>query len=196
VWSAARIGAARGFVGIAGAGGGALRHRRSCPQALAAASGARQGRQSRARAGQCSLNFGHGAAHPAAGMSAAAAAVGCPRPFLLRASAALEQPELLRCGITAACGRGLTLRSSADPLRRPPSGRSRPSCKLSFRGQPASASTVGLAQTLGSTKPTLLDRLPVIHTMYACDSSGIPSRRRQTPGSTRSPSRGGQDGLL
>jgi len=59
---------------------------------------------------------------------------------------------VFRCGITAACGRGLTLRSSADPLRQPPSGRSRPWLRLSFRGQPASTSTVGLAQTLGVTQ--------------------------------------------
>jgi len=49
----------------------------------------------------------------------------------------------------AAAMRGLTPRSSADPLRRPPSGRSRPWLRLSFRGQPASTSTVRLARTLG-----------------------------------------------
>ncbi len=50
---------------------------------------------------------------------------------------------------------GLTPRSSGDPLRQPPLGRSRSWCKLSFRGQAASASTVALARTLGSTNETV-----------------------------------------
>ncbi len=47
----------------------------------------------------------------------------------------------------------LTCRSSGDPLRQPPLGRSKPWCKLSLRGQAAPASAVALAPTLGSTKP-------------------------------------------
>ena len=43
------------------------------------------------------------------------------------------------------------LAQGADPLRQPPLGGSRPSCKLSLRRQAASASTVGLARTLGRT---------------------------------------------
>ena len=63
-----------------------------------------------------------------------------------------------------------------DPLRQPPLGRSRHWCKLSFRGQAASASTAALARTLGRAKSALSQRRASIRAFFRYRSPHEPNR--------------------